>query len=541
MNFRNFLLITAIGAIFFIPFIGSVHLFDWDEVNFAECAREMLVTHNYTNVQIDYQPFWEKPPLFMWVEAFSMSVFGVNEFAARLPNAIIGIITLLLIFDIGSRLLDKRFGWIWVFTYLSSFLPHFYFKTALIDPLFNLFIFLGIHQLSRYGSVNSYTKPGKKIIIAIFAGVFIGLAILTKGPVALLLVLLTLFFVWAGHRFIPFMTFGNVVLFLIVTGIVSSTWFLLEMGKYGLGGITAFIQRQVALLTTGDAGHGGPFYFHFVVLFFGVFPASIFFFGGLSSATYENAETRNFKRWMVALLFVVLLVFTIVRTKIIHYSSLGYYPITFLGAYCMYKLLNKSQSRFNIWQGLLLALIGVSIAAVFTAVPFIAMHPEQIAKYINDPFGKANLQAHVAWSGAESAVGVFYFIVIITSVFLLSKVKTLYPGIIVLLIGTALTIEVVMAVFVPKVEQYSQAAAIRFYESKQHEKCYVATLGFKSYANLFYAQKLPPTMPSEDSLLHGHLDRPAYFVTKINNAPDYITKYHLIKTGEENGFVFMKR
>jgi len=48
-------------------------------------------------------------------------------------------------------------------------------------------------------------------------------------------------------------------------------------------------------------------------------------------------------------------------------------------------------------------------------------------------------------------------------------------------------------------------------------------------------------MPSEDSLLHGHLDRPAYFVTKINNAPDYITKYHLIKTGEENGFVFMKR
>ena len=108
------LLILAIAACFFIPFLGAVHLFDWDEINFAESAREMLVTGNYSKVQIDYHPFWEKPPLFFWLQAMSMHVFGVNEFAARFPNAVTGIITLITFFLIGRKLYDEKFGWLWV-------------------------------------------------------------------------------------------------------------------------------------------------------------------------------------------------------------------------------------------------------------------------------------------------------------------------------------------------------------------------------------------------------------------------------------------
>ena len=95
-------LIAIVAALLFIPFAGGVHLFDWDEINFAECAREMIVSHNYLNVQIDFKPFWEKPPLFIWMQVLSMKVFGINEFAARFPNAICGIASLLLIFNIGK-------------------------------------------------------------------------------------------------------------------------------------------------------------------------------------------------------------------------------------------------------------------------------------------------------------------------------------------------------------------------------------------------------------------------------------------------------
>jgi 4-amino-4-deoxy-L-arabinose transferase-like glycosyltransferase len=85
-------------VLIFIPFIGNCHLFDWDEINFAECAREMLVSGNFSRVQLNFQPFWEKPPVFIWLQAFSMQLFGITEFAARFPNAICSAITLVFLY-----------------------------------------------------------------------------------------------------------------------------------------------------------------------------------------------------------------------------------------------------------------------------------------------------------------------------------------------------------------------------------------------------------------------------------------------------------
>ncbi|MFM7400989.1 MAG: ArnT family glycosyltransferase, partial [Bacteroidota bacterium] len=60
---RDYLILAGLGMLFFLPFLGNVHLFDWDEINFAECAREMLITGDWLQPQIDFEPFWEKPPL----------------------------------------------------------------------------------------------------------------------------------------------------------------------------------------------------------------------------------------------------------------------------------------------------------------------------------------------------------------------------------------------------------------------------------------------------------------------------------------------
>ena len=176
---RNNIVIVTIAFLLFIPFLGAVHLFDWDEINFAECAREMIITHDYFSVKINFQPFWEKPPLFILMQVLSMSSFGINEFAARLPNAICGIITLLVLYNIGRKLVDDKFGLIWVLAYAGSFLPHFYFKSGIIDPWFHLFIFLGIYYFILFTN-------NKTIRLLIFSALFIGLGVLTKGPVAVL-------------------------------------------------------------------------------------------------------------------------------------------------------------------------------------------------------------------------------------------------------------------------------------------------------------------------------------------------------------------
>jgi 4-amino-4-deoxy-L-arabinose transferase-like glycosyltransferase len=97
-----------------------------------------------------FKPFWEKPPMFFWMQSTGMKLFGVTEFAARLPNAICGIATLLIIFLCGRKLYNARFGLLWALAFGGSLFPNMYFKSGIIDPWFNLFIFLAVYFLILY-------------------------------------------------------------------------------------------------------------------------------------------------------------------------------------------------------------------------------------------------------------------------------------------------------------------------------------------------------------------------------------------------------
>jgi len=547
MRTKNFILITCLGALLFIPFLGSVHLFDWDEINFAESAREMLLTHKYSFLQINFQPFTEKPPLFMWVQALSMSIFGVNEFAARLPNAIVGLITLLVIFNVGTRLKDEKFGWIWVLCYIGSFLPHFYFKTGLIDPLFNLFIFLGIYQFVLLTQPQD-NKPDQGIKKAVLAGIFIGLAILTKGPVALLVVMFCLFFYWASVSFRSVLPFRYFLFFLLSAFVVSTAWFGMDTLRHGPGFLIGFIQRQLALFSTPDAGHGGPFYYHFVVLFFGCFPASVFMFSALRNESSEAWPERNMKKWMIILLFTILLIFTIVKTKIIHYSSQAYFPITFLASYAIYRIIWVSKAKPGKISLFLLFIIGSLLSIILASIPFIARHINWIEPYIGDEFGRQALKAHVEWAGWESLVGIGYFILFATGIVLFARKKTRLNGIITVFVTGVIGLQLTLYIFTAKIEAYSQKAAIDFFIARQHEDCYVAVWGYKSYAQLFYTQKQPPTdttiINDGDMIFRKHIPKPVYIVAKVSDRDainEFIKDQGFYQVERENGFVFLKK
>jgi hypothetical protein len=89
-----------------------------------------------------------------------------------------------------------------------------------------------------------------------------------------------------------------------------------------------------------------------------------------------------------------------------------------------------------------------------------------------------------------------------------------------------------------------------FYESLQGCDCYIAPLGFKSYAHLFYGRITPGHSARaarvgpdhfEEWLLSGAIDRPAYFVTKIDKADRWRSRPGLQVIAERNGFVFFRR
>lgn len=541
-KYKHQLMIILIGALFFIPYLGDVHLFDWDEINFAEAAREMIITRNYLNVMIDFEPFHEKPPLFIWLQVISMKIFGINEFAARFPNALIGIITLLVIYYIGKNIYDRIFGLFWVLVYLGSLLPHFYFKTAIIDPLFNLLMYLSIYFI-----FNFYSNNDVKNII--YAAVFSSLAVLTKGPVGIMLPLIswiTYFIILKKNEKYPI---KEIFIYLAIGLIPSIIWYLIVFFNSGNAVFTDFISYQIRLLTTGEAGHEGPLYYHFIVLFFGCLPGSVFILRAFRKNQSDNSKQNNFKILNIIILCVVLIVFSIVKTKIVHYSSLAYFPITYLVAYVVY-LISTGKLVWKLSSTILLSIFGLILSLALFWFPIIMYNIDIFLPKIEDSFTREVLKANGGWTGYEWINGAVYFIALIITVVLLTLGKYV-RAFMVLFSSTAIIIFLLLPVLAPRIEAYTQNAPISFYKSLSGQDVYIQPIGFKTYAHYFYSNRKPSNSKVslnmtnekfENYLLYGKINKQAYFVAKLEKGLELIknnSELRLINI--KNGFVFLTR
>lgn len=562
--------IFAGALLLFVPFLGSVHLFDWDEINFAECAREMIVTGDYNTVQIDFLPFWEKPPLFIWMQALCMNIFGVNEFAARLPNAIAGAVTLSTLFLLGIRISGRKFAWYWVLFYAGSLLPHFYFRSGVIDPWFNFFILLAFYHFIIY--TNEYIPGqaqktfGKRILLS---GVFLSLAVLTKGPAAIVIFGLC-FLVARGLKRKPLMAWKHFAVYVIATAVPAGIWFLslIVQGKETV--ILEFLEYQIRLFSTEDAGHGHNFFYHWIVLLIGCFPVSALAIQGM----FRNGNVIPFEKhalnWMRILFWVVLILFSIVKTKIIHYSSLCYFPLTFIGAHVAVQL-ESGGIKTKPWIANLLLGIGILISIALFLVPFFdTIVPWMISRnWLKDPFAEASFRAGANWFGWEWIIGAALLALTIYGMWKYRRNET-RKAIYALTIGNAVVIALACFLIVPRVENYTQRAAIGFWQSKARQHVYVETLGYKSYAHFFYAATTPDAAAGSsfrqylstkeevknqtlisaeqlrawkhDWICSGMIDRPAYFISKNTFEAEVLQYYpDMKKIGTQNGFIFWER
>ncbi len=553
-NYLKYIFIICAASMLFFPFLGHVHLFDWDEINFAECAREMIVSKEYLRAQIDFMPFWEKPPFFIWLQVLSMKLFGVGEFAARFPDALAGVVTLCVLFYAGKKIVNEKTATWWVVIYAATWLPHFYFHSGIIDPTFNLFIFLAILQ------VHFLRLSGGKVMHVLLAGCFLGFAVLTKGPVALLIAALTMVVYLVINRGLNSYKLLHLFCVAFIGLIPVAAWLGLAVLHYGAAYgnwfLSEFLIYQVRLFSTEDADHGGPFFYHFIVLLIGCFPASVFLFQYSRKKISEAAGKADFTKWMWILFWVVLILFSVVKTKIVHYSSLCYFPLTYLAAVQISRLIDNP-GNIKKWIRPVLISIGSIIALLIALLPLVGIYKNKLIPLIDDPFVRGNLRADVAWSYSECLWGIVYMAGIITAAIMMKK--EFRKGLIMLCCIQILIIEVALVHFTPKIEAFSQGAAIEYYQGLAGKDVYIHSLGFKSYATLFYSRKQPSLNPSYQSLrieskgrdkqpepnekwlLRGKLDKPAYFICKVQDSTKYALLPQLEQTGSRNGFVFFRR
>ena len=100
----------GLGLLVVLAFQGSRGLAETSETRYAEVAREMLVTGNWLEPSLRFEPHWTKPPFAYWCMALGMEIFGTNEWGARLPGALAYLIAVWAVQKSGQVLWSARAG-----------------------------------------------------------------------------------------------------------------------------------------------------------------------------------------------------------------------------------------------------------------------------------------------------------------------------------------------------------------------------------------------------------------------------------------------
>ncbi|MCA9135784.1 MAG: glycosyltransferase [Planctomycetales bacterium] len=173
------LLIVAAAFLF-----SNLHypLIDRDETRYAEIPREMLATGNWVLPQLNFQPYYDKPPLVYWLCAVSYKIFGINEFAARMVPALCAWLTIAATMWFGTRNFGRRVGLIAGMVLMLSVGFVFTSRYLLLDGVLSLLV-----AMSFYTAYEAIKASRVNLGWWTLCGIFVGLGVLAKGPIALVL------------------------------------------------------------------------------------------------------------------------------------------------------------------------------------------------------------------------------------------------------------------------------------------------------------------------------------------------------------------
>jgi len=167
--------VFAVLAIILLVNNWSITFWDQDEAAYAGFGNTMIESGNYLTPEFTWSEVHRKPPLHFWLIAFSYKIFGVNEFAVRIPVTISIFLVYLLIFIQGKKFFGKETGILSAIILGTSLYIPALGKIAFTDGLLLLFFTLAGFSLLNILIYKSYKW------VFIFWGAF-ALGLLTKGP-----------------------------------------------------------------------------------------------------------------------------------------------------------------------------------------------------------------------------------------------------------------------------------------------------------------------------------------------------------------------
>jgi len=372
----SLLLVLAAAFSIFAFETGSYPLIGVDEPRYAETAREMLERHDLVTPYCHYQPRYDKPVLFYWLESLSMTSFGFNEFAARLPSVIAGLGMVLLAYLLGSA---QGYGLIAAVIMATSLEVVLASKLSITDITLCFFIsatiaffFLGYSNQDGYRRKFAFNrKTSSNWFISMF--IMAAFGTLTKGPVAIILPLIII---------IPYLIYEKELIRccqdaarelsagLIGFLLIVCPWYIaVHQATRGAFTHEFFFTHNLERYAHTVSNHHGPIWFYIPVIIIGFFPWITVLVPALRSALSEpkgfalsshfaSSGLTKFSLWWTLVVFVF---FSIAGTKLPTYILPIYLPLTIITASWWSQAFGYE--RTQPWRNLP-ALIGLGLGLV---------------------------------------------------------------------------------------------------------------------------------------------------------------------------------
>jgi 4-amino-4-deoxy-L-arabinose transferase-like glycosyltransferase len=251
---------ALLAAILYLCGLGHPALWEPDEGRYAEIAREMVVSGDYVTPRDDFELYFEKPPLVYWAEAAAIQIFGVNEFALRLPAALFSIGQVVITAALAEAMLDAPAGLLASLVLALSPLFFALARFATLDPGLAFFLTAALAAFYAASRRDSFALPPARRWL-ITSAAMLALGTLAKGPVALFLGVAIVFIWLASERRLAEIRRMPLVWCAVIYCAIVVPWFVL-MEVRNPGFLSFFFIHEHLERYVGSNEHGwGPWFF----------------------------------------------------------------------------------------------------------------------------------------------------------------------------------------------------------------------------------------------------------------------------------------
>lgn len=358
------LAIISSGTLFFR--LGALPLSGADEPRYARIAQEMHDNGNWITPSLEGKAWLEKPPLYYWISIPFFSLVKTHETAARLGPAFCALITALAVCWLGSILSSRIAGLLGALILVTSIGFAGFGRSASTDMPFTCCFTLA---MAMFAAGAAGRPPASKPGGVLLGYVFLGLAVLGKGPVALILAAGIGFLFWFFDEQGLSLRHWCLIPGLLVTAAISIPWFWLVFRETGFSFIlTFFINQNIARFVTAIHHHSQPFYYYLPVVLALLFPWS----GWLPLLIPKMETVRNWRQWNKGALFLVcwfgfpVLFFSFSEAKLAGYILPSLPPLALMLGICISQVLDRPARLLRVSVCIYLVLS----AAMAAAAPF---------------------------------------------------------------------------------------------------------------------------------------------------------------------------